>query len=284
LRFQNSWVLIQTIDQEIFPMPSPLVSRFQSEFKGWRLSDLGVFCKARFARTGLIAAEDFGIIDQRTLKDQTLLFARWEQYTPEDDAILRIVWGDSKPEDEAWLKDSFMTPEDAALLRKAEGSASISDEVVLRKFKEATVQEDDPAIERLRKVQDEAVDETEEEEVRSDSTQPDQHFIEQLQQAAAVKTPRERLHVPENPLPSPHLSRATHTALERETTAQMPEKHVGQRENLGPTPKVEILEGLRTIRVPIATAMRDIALIYSKSITDLLKIPSLFNEERVLKY
>jgi hypothetical protein len=291
---------VQIRDQQIFPTPSPLVLRFESEFIRCQLLELLAFCRTRFERTSLICTEDFAVIDQRTLQDKTLLFARWEQYTPEDDAILRLVWGDSKPEDEAWLKDSFMTREDAALFRKAEGTMTMADEVALRKFRDETIQENDSAIAKIQKAQSEALGNKE---ILSDGILPDQQFLEQLELA----TPST---VPQNPPPevfSPTrlsssaaagliafegegIPEAGQTGPKHEKTGPKHEQPGPKHEQPGPkreqetVPRVEIIEGLRTIRIPMKSAMRDIGLIYRRSITDLLKISSLFDKNGVLKY
>lgn len=106
------------------------------------LRELITFCESRFARTGLISHEDFGIVDDRTLEDRTILLLRWEQYTAEDEALLRLVWGDAKPEDEASLAHADLVPEDQALLRQLQGKATVADMILLRETRDKTIHDD----------------------------------------------------------------------------------------------------------------------------------------------
>jgi hypothetical protein len=230
----------------------------------------------------LICNEDFAVIDERTFEDRTLLFVRWEQYTPEDDAILRIVWGDATLEDEAWLKNASMTPEDKALILKLEGKATATDEILLHKVKEASIRDDPNILETIRQIQEEATRDTEEGDPRSDATQPDVVFLEQAQKAheaaeellkparTPFKGPKTPFKSPlPSPRPSPRLSRTGHAVADAEPSEEI---------------NIEIMEGWRTIRISLDTAMRDISLIYRRSITDLLKIRSLFDKNGVLQY
>ncbi|KAF2762486.1 hypothetical protein EJ05DRAFT_534032 [Pseudovirgaria hyperparasitica] len=313
-RLKNSWVLVLLENQPIFPMPTTIISRFYEDFIDWNIFELGDFCRRQFERTGLISSEDFAVIDKRSLEDQTVLFVRWEIYTPEDDAILRIVWGDATPEDEARLKRIVRTPEDEALLRKVQGKATMHDEALLQRAKEDALREDRPALETIQIAQDEAI--RVDEDPRSDASRPDQVFLRAVAEEQAKETPDVQAGAEMNPKPkrvdpidttkaqaAPYLNGQPNTGTKRVATPGLPGHTISgvKRWSKGfemaelstlitgsPIERkdndVEIMEGWRTMRVPIESAMRDTSLIFRRSITDLLKIRALFDSNGVLRY
>ncbi|KAF2251554.1 hypothetical protein BU26DRAFT_518187 [Trematosphaeria pertusa] len=101
--WDNRWALIHARSQTSFPRPATLVDAdFKSDFIGATVEDLGRFVKENFGEgkmgqgsapgTDYIACEVFGVIDERTKEDDTILFAVDDLVSPIDEAKVRVEW------------------------------------------------------------------------------------------------------------------------------------------------------------------------------------------------
>ena len=92
----NLFCLIESPDQKRVDKPtSPTASEdLKTGFKGWSTDQLGKFCKEKFdhdnprSQPPYISDENFAVLDERTLKDGTVLLVRYsswmERINPDD--------------------------------------------------------------------------------------------------------------------------------------------------------------------------------------------------------
>jgi hypothetical protein len=91
----NIFCLIESPDQKRVDKPTePLVSDFKTGFKGWSTEKLGEFCQEKFdwrnskSQPPYISDNNFAVLDERTLRDGTVLLASYchwqERIDPED--------------------------------------------------------------------------------------------------------------------------------------------------------------------------------------------------------
>jgi hypothetical protein len=101
------------------------VDPFRSEFVGATLEQLGTFVETTFGQTGrgsqganYIWKDRFGVLDARTMEDNTLEFAVKESLMPIESAELRVAWGGATRHDEAMVRydKRKATQEDLAIL------------------------------------------------------------------------------------------------------------------------------------------------------------------------
>lgn len=91
----NIFCLIQSPDQKCVDKPTqPPVSDFKTGFAGWPIEQLGSFCKEKFdwnnpkSQPPYISDENFAVLDERTLRDGTVLLASyryWQERIDPDD-------------------------------------------------------------------------------------------------------------------------------------------------------------------------------------------------------
>jgi hypothetical protein len=258
------WVLVKQHDQQIFALPQKLITKMQTDFVGTPIKELGEFCKSHFANTASIHTEAFGVIDSQTLIDKSILFAHWEHYTAEDDAILDILWRETTEESEAWLQESDSRPEHKALIRKIQGKSTMADEVLLRSSKEAAVKTILQSLSRSTSFS-----------ARLQSRNCRVHPPPHIQTSApATSTTAE----------SKPSGNSLQSSTPHDTSIHSAESISDSYPVESESPKPEFREGWRTIRIPMTTAMRDTATIFRRSITDLMKVKSRFDENGILKY
>ncbi len=82
----NVWSLIQNPNQDKFETPTPpLTQDFDSGFLGVTLDTLGEFSRSfGEPEQGGIADEIFGVLDERSQRDSTVLIVKWELYVTEE--------------------------------------------------------------------------------------------------------------------------------------------------------------------------------------------------------
>ena len=84
----NVWTLIRNNAQKSAEKPTEQpVEDFETSFKKASLETLGKFCKDKFSQDNpksqkpYIADEDYAVMDERTLKDDTILLVKYDVWT-----------------------------------------------------------------------------------------------------------------------------------------------------------------------------------------------------------
>lgn len=129
---RNIWVLIQHPSQHTLAKPTdPPVSAFQTGFLGWSIEQLQYFVKTTFGENGLgsgadghlgyIADDAFAVIDERTAKDNTILFLSQEYTDSVQKAEVHVAWKKGSARDEALIRytNGEESEEDIVLLTKS---------------------------------------------------------------------------------------------------------------------------------------------------------------------
>jgi hypothetical protein len=135
--FKNCWVILHNRNQTEFQKPTLQVTEpFNNDFIGATVEELGVFVQQNFGRDGQmgvdpeegrsnhIANEVFGVLDARTIEDQSILFVSHDSLSLADKAHINIKWGIATRLDEALSRYAPMysthhgdaTEEDVSLL------------------------------------------------------------------------------------------------------------------------------------------------------------------------
>jgi len=101
----NLFCLIESPSQKRVDKPTePSVEDFETGFQGWSTEDLGKWCHEKFnwnnpkSQPPYISDEEFAILDDRTLRDGTVLLVKWDVWTE------RIDEDDPSDADEAFRK------------------------------------------------------------------------------------------------------------------------------------------------------------------------------------
>lgn len=106
--FVNRWVLIKHLDQRTFERPTdPPVNHFESGFIGYTTEQIQDFVATKCGPDGLgtgpdicnsdsLANDAFVIIDERTARDNTVLFYTTEEVDQIEQAEVRVAWNKSR--------------------------------------------------------------------------------------------------------------------------------------------------------------------------------------------
>ncbi|CAD0098594.1 unnamed protein product [Aureobasidium mustum] len=115
--FYNHWVLIQNPLQTTFSKPTNAVSLdFDSGFSNHTLNQIKHFVDTRLGENGLgqgetpydnLSDDRFGIIDERTAEDETILFVVYDMVDSLQEAEIRVAWNDASEHDRALVRCSW---------------------------------------------------------------------------------------------------------------------------------------------------------------------------------
>lgn len=106
--FINRWVLIRHPDQQTFERPTnPPVDQFESGFLGSTIEQIQDFVATKCGPDGLgtgpdicnsdsLANDAFVVIDERTARDNTVLFYTTEEVDQIEEAEVRVAWNKSR--------------------------------------------------------------------------------------------------------------------------------------------------------------------------------------------
>ncbi|KAG9946808.1 hypothetical protein KCU85_g6190, partial [Aureobasidium melanogenum] len=112
--FYNHWVIVQDPFQQTFSKPTDAVSLdFHSGFLNHSLDEIKEFVDTRLGQDGLGQGEDsydnlsddrFGIIDERTADDNTILFLVYDIVDSLQEAEIRVAWNNATERDKALVR------------------------------------------------------------------------------------------------------------------------------------------------------------------------------------
>ncbi|KAG9644979.1 hypothetical protein KCU95_g12531, partial [Aureobasidium melanogenum] len=112
--FYNHWVVVQDPDQQTFSKPTNSVSLdFHSGFSNRTSDQIKEFVDTRLGEGGLGQGEDlndnlssdtFGIIDERTASDNTILYLVYDIVDSFQEAEIRVAWNNATERDRALVR------------------------------------------------------------------------------------------------------------------------------------------------------------------------------------